>query len=81
VQLHGGVGFTWEHDAHLFFKRAASDELLFGPVHRLRARAAEREGLFAEPHAAGAGTRGNASAGAGAGASAGGHRTRKAVAV
>ncbi|GAA1186165.1 acyl-CoA dehydrogenase family protein [Streptomyces rhizosphaericus] len=46
VQLHGGIGFTWEHDAHLYFKRAASDELLFGPVHRLRARAAEREGLF-----------------------------------
>ncbi|MFG2194503.1 acyl-CoA dehydrogenase family protein [Streptomyces sp. NPDC048639] len=46
VQLHGGIGFTWEHDAHLFFKRAASDELLFGPVHRLRARAAERAGLF-----------------------------------
>ncbi|WP_432010953.1 acyl-CoA dehydrogenase family protein [Streptomyces cucumeris] len=46
VQLHGGLGFTWEHDAHLAFKRAASDELLFGPVHRLRARAAERGGLF-----------------------------------
>ncbi|WP_030835427.1 acyl-CoA dehydrogenase family protein [Streptomyces hygroscopicus] len=46
VQLHGGIGFTWEHEAHLYFKRAASDELLFGPVHRLRARAAERDGLF-----------------------------------
>ncbi|WP_447039102.1 acyl-CoA dehydrogenase family protein [Streptomyces sp. DSM 118878] len=46
VQLHGGIGFTWEHDAHLYFKRAAGDELLFGPVHRLRARAAERAGLF-----------------------------------
>ncbi|QDY81001.1 acyl-CoA dehydrogenase [Streptomyces qinzhouensis] len=46
VQLHGGIGFTWEHDAHLFFKRAAADELLFGPVHRLRAHAAERAGLF-----------------------------------
>ncbi len=46
VQLHGGIGFTWEHEAHLYFKRAASDELLFGPAHRLRARAAEREGLF-----------------------------------
>ncbi|MFF1376621.1 acyl-CoA dehydrogenase family protein [Streptomyces sp. NPDC058308] len=47
VQLHGGIGFTWEHEAHLYFKRAAGDELLFGPVHRLRARAAERAGLFA----------------------------------
>ncbi|MBL1099407.1 acyl-CoA dehydrogenase family protein [Streptomyces coffeae] len=54
VQLHGGIGFTWEHDAHLAFKRAASDELLFGPVHRLRACAAERDGLFgvASPSAA-----------------------------
>ncbi|OYP16930.1 acyl-CoA dehydrogenase [Streptomyces sp. FBKL.4005] len=47
IQLHGGIGFTWEHDAHLYFKRAAGDELLFGPVHRLRDRAAEAAGLFA----------------------------------
>ncbi|MGX1886111.1 acyl-CoA dehydrogenase family protein [Streptomyces sp. NPDC055287] len=46
VQLHGGIGFTWEHDAHLYFKRAASDELLFGPVHRLRERAAQAAGFF-----------------------------------
>ncbi|WKE71145.1 acyl-CoA dehydrogenase family protein [Streptomyces sp. WP-1] len=46
IQLHGGIGFTWEHDAHLYFKRAAGDELLFGPGHRLRGRAAERAGLF-----------------------------------
>ncbi|RCH64572.1 acyl-CoA dehydrogenase [Streptomyces sp. SDr-06] len=46
VQLHGGIGFTWEHEAHLYFKRAASDELLFGPVHRLRDHAAEQAGLF-----------------------------------
>ncbi|NGO69140.1 acyl-CoA dehydrogenase family protein [Streptomyces boncukensis] len=45
VQLHGGIGFTWEHEAHLYFKRAAGDELLFGPVHRLRTAAAERAGL------------------------------------
>ncbi|MFF3731722.1 acyl-CoA dehydrogenase family protein [Streptomyces sp. NPDC002476] len=49
VQLHGGIGFTWEHDAHLYFKRAAADELLFGPVHGLRAHAAELAGLFAPP--------------------------------
>ncbi|MEU6088969.1 acyl-CoA dehydrogenase family protein [Streptomyces sp. NPDC047085] len=47
IQLHGGIGFTWEHEAHLYFKRAAGDELLFGPVHRLRDRAAELAGLFA----------------------------------
>ncbi|MFF4589028.1 acyl-CoA dehydrogenase family protein [Streptomyces sp. NPDC001388] len=46
VQLHGGIGFTWEHEAHLYFKRAAGDELLFGPVHRLRAHAADEAGLF-----------------------------------
>lgn len=48
VQLHGGIGVTWEHEVQLYFKRAASDELLFGPVHRLRARAADGAGLFAD---------------------------------
>lgn len=48
VQLHGGIGFTWEHEAHLYFKRAAADELLFGPVHRLRDYAAEQAGLFTQ---------------------------------
>ncbi|MDX2646086.1 acyl-CoA/acyl-ACP dehydrogenase [Streptomyces sp. PA03-1a] len=52
VQLHGGIGFTWEHHAHLYVKRAASDELLFGPVHALRAHAAERAGVFAPAAAA-----------------------------
>ncbi|MCQ4213764.1 acyl-CoA dehydrogenase family protein [Streptomyces longispororuber] len=47
VQLHGGIGFTWEHDAHLYLKRATGDELLFGPVHLLRARAAQAADLFA----------------------------------
>jgi alkylation response protein AidB-like acyl-CoA dehydrogenase len=46
IQLHGGIGFTWEHEAHLYFKRAAGDELLFGPVHRLRAHAAATARLF-----------------------------------
>ncbi|MGW0712521.1 acyl-CoA dehydrogenase family protein [Streptomyces sp. NPDC002643] len=48
IQLHGGIGFTWEHEVHLYFKRAAGDEALFGPVHRLRARAAEAAGVFDE---------------------------------
>ncbi|MFE7129998.1 acyl-CoA dehydrogenase family protein [Streptomyces sp. NPDC057638] len=52
IQLHGGIGFTWEHEAHLFFKRATADELLFGPVHALRAHAAERAGLFSDPETA-----------------------------
>ena len=36
IQLHGGIGFTWEHDAHLFFKRARSILTLLGdgPWHR-----------------------------------------------
>ncbi|MFI0981239.1 acyl-CoA dehydrogenase family protein [Streptomyces sp. NPDC021093] len=46
VQLHGGIGFDWEHDAHLYFKRGAADELLFGPVHRLRGHAADLAGMF-----------------------------------
>ncbi|MET9967280.1 acyl-CoA dehydrogenase family protein [Streptomyces sp. NPDC006356] len=46
IQLHGGIGFTWEHEAHLYFKRAAGDELLFGPAHRLRAHAADTARLF-----------------------------------
>lgn len=46
IQLHGGIAITWEHDAQLYFKRAAADELLFGPPHLLRARAAERAQLF-----------------------------------
>jgi len=46
IQLHGGIGFTWEHHAHLYFKRAVADDLLFGPVDALRAHAAGRAGLF-----------------------------------
>jgi alkylation response protein AidB-like acyl-CoA dehydrogenase len=30
IQIHGGIGFTWEHEAHLYFKRAKSSALLFG---------------------------------------------------
>ncbi len=34
IQIHGGMGFTWEHPAHLYFKRAKASELLFGdPTH------------------------------------------------
>jgi len=38
VQLHGGIGFTWEHPAHLYVRRARADEALFGTAddHRLR---------------------------------------------
>ncbi|MFF4032102.1 acyl-CoA dehydrogenase family protein [Streptomyces sviceus] len=46
IQLHGGIGFTWEHEAQRYFKRAAADELIFGPAHRLRAHAADAAQLF-----------------------------------
>ncbi|MFD9910919.1 acyl-CoA dehydrogenase family protein, partial [Streptomyces sp. NPDC059063] len=46
VHLHGGIGITWEHESQLYVKRAAGDELMFGPAHRLRARAAERAEVF-----------------------------------
>ncbi|MEW2081578.1 acyl-CoA dehydrogenase family protein [Streptomyces sp. NPDC005283] len=71
VQLHGGIGFTWEHEAHLYFKRAAADELLFGPVHRLRTRAAERAGLFVPPPGAQSGAVPGAPSGAPSGAAPG----------
>jgi alkylation response protein AidB-like acyl-CoA dehydrogenase len=36
VQLHGGIGFTWEHPAHLFLKRAKSSAVAFGTADRHR---------------------------------------------
>ena len=45
IQIHGGIGFTWEHDAHLFFKRAKTDELLFGAPADHRAALAGVLGL------------------------------------
>jgi alkylation response protein AidB-like acyl-CoA dehydrogenase len=30
IQVHGGIGFTWEHPAHLYFKRARASEAMFG---------------------------------------------------
>jgi alkylation response protein AidB-like acyl-CoA dehydrogenase len=41
VQMHGGLGFTWEHPAHLYLKRARSDALALGTADRHRARLAE----------------------------------------
>ncbi|MFF0148830.1 alkylation response protein AidB-like acyl-CoA dehydrogenase [Amycolatopsis sulphurea] len=41
VQLHGGIGMTWEHPLHLYLKRAKSDELAFGTPGRHRTRLAE----------------------------------------
>jgi alkylation response protein AidB-like acyl-CoA dehydrogenase len=38
IQVHGGIGFTWEHDAQLYFKRAKSSEQLFGAPAAHRGR-------------------------------------------
>ena len=45
VQIHGGIGFTWEHDAHLYFKRAKSSEILFGDPTYHRELLAVRIGI------------------------------------
>ncbi len=41
VQLHGGIGMTWEYPAHLYLKRAKSDQLALGTAYRHRARLGE----------------------------------------
>ena len=45
IQLLGGIGFTWEQDAHLYFRRAWADAALFGSPAAQRARLADRIGL------------------------------------
>jgi alkylation response protein AidB-like acyl-CoA dehydrogenase len=45
-QGYGGIGVTWEHEAHLYFKRAKSTQLLLGPVSALRAEIGRQAGLL-----------------------------------
>ena len=45
IQIHGGIGFTWEHPDHLYFKRAKSSELLFGDPTYHRELLAQRIGI------------------------------------
>jgi alkylation response protein AidB-like acyl-CoA dehydrogenase len=45
IQIHGGIGFTWEHDAHLYLKRAKASELFLGDGSYHRERLAARIGL------------------------------------
>lgn len=45
IQILGGIGFTWEHEAHLYFKRAKSSALLLGSVGLYRDRLAEAAGF------------------------------------
>jgi len=47
IQLHGGIGFTWEHDLHLFLKRAKAGDPLLGSAAEQRAKLARRLGLVA----------------------------------
>jgi alkylation response protein AidB-like acyl-CoA dehydrogenase len=46
IQLHGGIGFTWEHEAHLYFKRATATRLLLGDSQVQRRLVAERAGIL-----------------------------------
>src|SRR5262249_10978280 len=46
IQLHGGIGFTWEHDAHRYLKRAKTTQLLLGTPGQLRRLTAPRAALF-----------------------------------
>jgi alkylation response protein AidB-like acyl-CoA dehydrogenase len=46
IQLHGGIGFTWEHDAQLYFKRAVASRFLFGDPASLRRCVGARAGLW-----------------------------------
>jgi alkylation response protein AidB-like acyl-CoA dehydrogenase len=47
LQVHGGIGFTWEHDLHFFLKRAKADGLLYGSAREHRDRVADLSGLGA----------------------------------
>jgi alkylation response protein AidB-like acyl-CoA dehydrogenase len=46
IQLHGGIGFTWEHEAHRYLKRAKTSQLLLGSPAQLRRLVAHRAGLY-----------------------------------
>ncbi|WP_205873118.1 acyl-CoA dehydrogenase family protein [Mycobacterium camsae] len=45
IQIHGGIAFTWEHDLHLYFRRATTSAALFGSSAQHRALLADRAGL------------------------------------
>jgi alkylation response protein AidB-like acyl-CoA dehydrogenase len=45
IQVHGGIGFTWEHDAHLYVRRLLADDALFGTAPAQRARVADLLGV------------------------------------
>ncbi len=45
IQIHGGIGYTWEHDMHLYVKRVRSGEAMFGSSTTHRARIADQLGI------------------------------------
>jgi alkylation response protein AidB-like acyl-CoA dehydrogenase len=45
IQIHGGMGFTWEHSAHLYFKRAKASAVLFGDSIHHRQELARQIGI------------------------------------
>jgi len=45
IQIHGGIGFTWEHDAHLYLRRAKTNEIYLGDAEYHRAQLANRLGV------------------------------------
>lgn len=49
IQVHGGIGYTWEHDTHLFVRRVLGNGALFGTAAEHRARIAEGVGLGVTP--------------------------------
>ncbi len=49
LQVHGGIGFTWEHDLHFLLKRAKTNALLYGSAQTHRERVAQLSGLDAAP--------------------------------
>ncbi|MEU5345328.1 acyl-CoA dehydrogenase family protein [Streptomyces sp. NPDC020766] len=53
IQVHGGIGFTWEHPAHLYLKRAKTSQLLFGDPAFHRELLAQRIGMDSSTNAVG----------------------------
>ena len=48
LQVHGGIGFTWEHDLHFYLKRAKANALMFGSAAEHRERVAALSGLASD---------------------------------
>jgi alkylation response protein AidB-like acyl-CoA dehydrogenase len=48
LQVHGGIGFTWEHDLHFYLKRAKTNALMFGSAAEHRERVAALSGLASD---------------------------------